>query len=286
MIPTLSPSLPGTESSAEATLWQARYRDTPPPATMTRWNTVLNTLLAHRSVRAFLPDPLPPGTIELLVAAAQSASTSCNFQMWSVIVVEDPSRKAKLSVVAADQEHIRQCPVFLVWLADLARVERMAAERGESLACLGYLETFLVAVIDAALAAQNALLAAESMGLGGVYVGALRNRPEVVAAELGLPPQVFPVFGMSLGRPDPARLADIKPRLPGSVVLHREHYSFDRFQTGIASYDVAYRQFQQEQHLAPLGWIANVFGRLRDVDQLFGRDRLKQIVRDLGFGLK
>jgi nitroreductase len=278
---------PSSSLAAEGpALLCARYRNTPSFAAMTQWNTVLSTLLAHRSVRAFLPDPLPPGTIELLVTAAQSASTSCNFQAWSVIVVEDPSRKARLSAVAANQEHIRQCPVFLVWLADLARIERMAAERAETLECLGYLETFLVAVIDAVLAAQSALVAAESMGLGGVYVGALRNRPDVVAAELGLPPRVFPVFGMSLGRPDPAKPADVKPRLPSSVVLHRERYSFDRLQAGVTSYDATYRQFQQEQQLAPVGWITNVLSRLRGVDQLFGRDRLKQIIQDLGFGLK
>jgi nitroreductase len=282
MIPASSSSL----AADAAALLRARYRDTPPLAAIAQWNAVLGTLLAHRSVRAFLPDSLPPGAIELLIAAAQSASTSCNFQMWSVIVVEDPSRKARLSTIAASQEHIRQCPVFLVWLADLARIEQMAAERGETLACLGYLETFLVAVIDAALAAQSALVAAESMGLGGVYVGALRNQPDAVAAELGLPPRVFPVFGMSLGHPDPAKPTDVKPRLPNSVVVHRERYSFDRLQTGVASYDAAYRQFQQEQQLASVGWIANVFSRLRDVDQLFGRDRLKQIIQDLGFGLK
>jgi nitroreductase len=81
-----------------------------------------------------------------------------------------------------------------------------------------------VGVVDAALAAQSTLIAAESLGLGAVYIGAMRNLPEQIAAELGLPPHVFAVFGMSVGYPDPARETGVKPRLPQSVVLHREQY--------------------------------------------------------------
>ena len=76
------------------------------------------------------------------------------------------------------------------------------------------MEEFIVGVVDAALAAQSALIAAESLGLGAVYIGAMRNLPEQIAAELALPPHVFAVFGMSIGYPDPARATGIKPRLP------------------------------------------------------------------------
>ena len=76
-----------------------------------------------------------------------------------------------------------------------------------------YLEEFIVGVVDAALAAQSALIAAESLGLGGVYIGAMRNLPEQVAEALKLPPHAFAVFGMSIGWPDPAKATDIKPRL-------------------------------------------------------------------------
>src|SRR6187402_2389639 len=81
-----------------------RYRqalDVPLP-----WNEALDTLLAHRSVRAYLPDAVPDGTIELIVAAAQSAASSSNLQPWSVIAVEDPGRKARLAALAGDQKHI------------------------------------------------------------------------------------------------------------------------------------------------------------------------------------
>src|SRR6201987_28366 len=148
-------------------LLHARYRATDIPG-VSAWNDVLATLLSHRSVRAYQSTPLPEGTLELIVAAAQSAATSSNLQTWSVVAVEDPDRKAKLSAVAANQAHIRECPLFLVWLADLARVDHLANSRGISLAALPFVETFLIAVIDAALAAQNAVVAAESLGLSTV----------------------------------------------------------------------------------------------------------------------
>ena len=73
------------DNAAQALLMQRnREPGTQPPA---QWNAVLETMLAHRSVRGFLPDALPDGTLELLVAAAQSASTSSNLQVWSVVAV-------------------------------------------------------------------------------------------------------------------------------------------------------------------------------------------------------
>ena len=70
------------------------------------------------------------------------------------------------------------------------------------LAGLDYLEPFIVGIIDTALAAQSAAIALESLGLGFVYIGAMRNHPEEVAAELGLPPHVMALFGMCVGYPD------------------------------------------------------------------------------------
>lgn len=215
------------------------------------WNSQLLDLLSHRSVRAYLPDPLPEGTLDVLIAAAQSAATSSNLQTWSVVAVTDPARKERLSVLAANQAHIRQCPLFLVWLADLARLRHTAQRLGLPEAGLDYLEMFVMAVVDAALAAQNAVVAAESLGLGTVYIGAMRNRPEEVAAELQLPRGVFAVFGLCLGYPDPARPAATKPRLPTRAVLQRETYApLESQEPAIEEYDQTMRAFYQQQQMA------------------------------------
>jgi nitroreductase len=164
-------------------LIDAHYRDGAVAAGP--WNEVLATILAHRSVRAYLPDPLPEGTLERLVAAAQSASTSSNLQTWSVVAVEDPARKARLAELGSGQKHILQCPLYLVWCVDLARLRLAAGERQIVLEGLDYLEPFIVGIVDAALAAQNAAVALESLGLGHVLIGAMRNHPEEVAPSSG-----------------------------------------------------------------------------------------------------
>src|SRR5208282_3363001 len=88
----------GSPPSPDTLLWQrTREGIAEPPA---RWNDTLATILNHRSVRAFLPTRLPAGTLDLLIAAAQSASSSSNLQLWSVVAVEDPDRKARLSELA------------------------------------------------------------------------------------------------------------------------------------------------------------------------------------------
>ena len=81
------------------------------------WNEVLDTILNHRSVRGFLPNALPQGTLETLIAAAQSASTSSNLQFWSVVAVEETERKSRLAELAGQQQFIRDAPLLLVWLA-------------------------------------------------------------------------------------------------------------------------------------------------------------------------
>lgn len=247
-------------------------------------NPAISRLLAHRSVRAFLPDALDAGTLELLVAAAQSASTSSNLQAWSVVAVEDKARRARLSVLARNQKHIVEAPLFLVWLADLSRLRRLARAAGTTDDGLDYLESFLLASIDASLAAQNAVTAAESLGLGTVYIGALRNEPEKVADELKLPPGAFPLFGLVVGKPDPERPAAVKPRLPHTVVLHRETYSTTDEPGAISRYDAALAEFQISQNLPPLGWSDQATQRI-SARALDNRTRLAEAAAALGFKL-
>ncbi|MFM0502871.1 NADPH-dependent oxidoreductase [Paraburkholderia caffeinilytica] len=255
-------------------------------ASLPAWNDTLETLLAHRSVRAYKDRPLPDGTLETLIAAAQSAPSSSNLQTWSVVAVEDIERKARLSVLAGNQAHIRDAPLLLVWLADLARLEAVAARASVKPEGLHYLETLLVGVIDAALAAQNAVVALESLGLGSVYIGAIRNAPEQVAAELGLPPHVLPVFGLCVGYEDPARPAQVKPRLPQSVVLHRERYNAHAQPAGISLYDDILSGFQAQQGQSEAVWTHRSVERWRTRESLHGRDRLRDALAALGFELR
>lgn len=281
-----TPNLINTQDDVtpDALLWQrTREGAATPPA---HWNDTLATILGHRSVRAFLPRDLPPGTLDLLIAAAQSASTSSNLQLWSVIAIEDPDRKARLSDLAGQQGFIREAPLLLVWLADLARLSAVAARRQVQAEGVHYVEEFIVGVVDAALAAQSAVIAAESLGLGCCYVGAMRNLPEQVAAELGLPPRVFAVFGMSVGYPDPTRETGVKPRLPRGVVLHHERYGPENQEPEITEYDATARAFQREQGMREQDWTQQSIDRVKDKAALRGRDRMKEALANLGFELR
>jgi nitroreductase len=251
-----------------------------------QWNEVLETIVNHRSVRGFLPDALPHGTLELLVAAAQSASTSSNLQFWSVVAIEEPAHKSRLATLAGDQQFIRDAPLLLVWLADLARIDAIAADRQQTVEGAQYLEEFIVGVVDAALAAQSALIAAESLGLGAVYIGAMRNKPEQVAQALKLPPHAFAVFGMAVGWPDPAKATDIKPRLAQRVALHRETYDAVAAHGAVEEYNAIMRGFQKEQGMAAADWTQQCMNRVKDAAALRGRDRMREALRNLGFELR
>ncbi|MBV9828881.1 MAG: nitroreductase family protein [Alphaproteobacteria bacterium] len=278
------PKVAGGEAERQTELIRLRYRDD--MAADGPWNEVIATILSHRSVRAFLPTKLPAGTLERLVAAASAASTSSNLQTWSVVAIEDQARKDRLAILGAEQKFISQCPLFLVWCVDHSRLHLAGAERQMTLGGLDYLEPFMVGVVDAALAAQNAAIAAESLGLGFVYIGAMRNRPEDVAAELGLPSGVMGLFGMCVGYADPTRPADIKVRLPQNAVLHREQYHADSMPEVIAAYDPRLVEFQREQAMRETPWTKLATERVKDIEALRGRDRMRQALNNLGFPIR
>ena len=268
----------------KAVRFQARYGGESPPSGA--WNETLDLMLAHRSVRAYLPEALPDGALAAAIAAAQSASTSSNLQAWSVIAVEDKERRQRLAALS-ENRHVGIAPLVLIWLADLARLQQLSEDGGEPGEGLDYFEAFLLAAVDAALAAQNAALALESLGLGCCYIGGMRNKPLEIAAELATPPQVFALFGMTVGIPDPARPAAVKPRLPQAAVLFREQYQWDEAQrAAIAHYNERLREFQREQGMREQDWSAQATARVRDEKALTGRHILLDVLHRFGFKLR
>lgn len=243
--------------------------------------SVLEVQLGHRSVRRFLPGPLAPSVLPTLVAAAQSAPTSSNLQLWSVVAVTDPARLARIAALSGEQDHVRDAPLLLVWIADVARVRALAASRSTAVHATGYLETTMTAFLDAALAAQNAVVAAESLGLGTVYLGGVRDDPEALAAELKLPRGTAPVVGLVVGRPDPACPGRVKPRLPQAVVLHHETYDMARQLRSLGAYERRMTAYYRDEGFTG-GWIGRVLTRLRGNGSLRGRERLRSALAALG----
>jgi nitroreductase len=257
------------------------------PDVLDALNPTIETMLQHRSVRAYTAQPLPANTAELLVAAAQSASTSSNMQTWSVIAVTDPGRKDRLAKIANNQEFVRTCPLFLVWVTDLARLKALGNDRQKPHESLNYLEMLLVGAIDSALASQNAAVAAESMNLGMVYIGAIRNDPAAVAKELNLPPMSFATFGMCIGYAEPSLTTAAKPRLPQSAILHKNTYDTQAYKAGVESYNQTMDTFYAEQKMTPLGpWDLHTLNRVRGPEAMGGRHTLMETLRSMGFEIR
>jgi nitroreductase len=249
------------------------------------WNDVIASLLTHRSVRGYRPAPLPSGTLETLIAAAQSAATSSNLQTWSVVAVNDPTTRAECAKIANNQQHIIECPLFLAFCVDLSRNERLGKAEGKTLEALPYLETFLVAAIDAALAAQNAVVAAESLGLSTVYIGAMRNDVERAAKLLALPSGVVCVFGLCVGYPKPGAESSVKPRLAQPAVLFHERYDASREEEHRKAYDAALARFSKAHEMSQYTWTERVLNRMGPIKAMSGREKLKSALRALGIRL-
>ncbi len=261
-----------------------RYGAATPPAGP--WNEHIALLLSHRSIRGYRPDALPAGTLETLVAAAQSAATSSNLQTWSVVAVTDQAKKVELAKLCNNQKHIEQCPLFLVWLADVSRNQRLGDAAGVEMETMPWMETFLVAAVDAALAAQNATVAAESLGLSTVYIGALRNHPEKVGELLGLPQGAAGMFGLCIGYAAPGVANAIKPRLPQSAILFHESYGAADEPALAAAYDAEMMTFTDRSGMAPENWSDKVLVRMGKLKGLSGREKLSAVLRGMGFPLR
>lgn len=196
----------------------------------------IDQLYQHGSVRNYKSDPVAPELVETIIAAAQRSATSSNLQMYSVVAVMDAGRRARLKELCGNQAHVGQAPVFLAWCADLSRLDRVCERRGYT-QVTEHVESFLVAAMDASILMQTATVAAESLGLGTCYIGAIRNHPLQVVEMLGLPRLTFPVCGMTLGWPAVTPL--LRPRLPVQTILHWERYDTGNEEEYLLAYDQA-----------------------------------------------
>ena len=203
-------------------------------------NETMRCMHRHVSVRAFQDRPLEPGLLDRLIACGQAASTSSFIQAYSVIRVRDRANRERIAEAAGNQAWIVSAPEFLVFCADLKRIEYCCKKSGQG-EIDGYTEHFLAASVDTALMAQNVLLAAESVGLGGVFIGGIRNDPATVSACLELPRLVYPVFGMCLGWPDQRHA--VKPRMPLDDILHDDRYRAAELEQRVDDYDRVMRAY-------------------------------------------
>ncbi|WP_233522949.1 NADPH-dependent oxidoreductase [Peribacillus saganii] len=264
-------------------------------------NDTIEVLTSHESIRGFLPKPLPEGAMQAITTAARSAPTSSNLQAYSIIIVQDEQRKRRLAALSGNQNFISEAPAFLIFCSDIFRLRYVTARQGYQFSA-DTLEMFLLSSVDAALALQNALVAAESLGLGTVPVGSIRNNPKAVAEELGLPVGVFAVAGLAIGFEREGVRRGTKPRLPKQVTVHNETYSFQELEQHLQSYDktmISRRTYdgrrvslagEPEKHGIEYGWCEHTARRCTRPETIAVsaslRENLKQILEEIGFSIR
>ena len=181
-------------------------------------NETIKLMKAHTSVRRFTEEQISDEELRAMIDAGRAASSWKNFQSYSIIVVRSKEKKEALFDLVP-QKAILQASAFLLFVGDLNR-----AQKGVQLHTDGFYpegtENILISSVDAALAGQNTLLAAESLGYGGVIIGLVRYEASKIAQLFNLPDYTYPVFGMALGKPNQNHA--VKPRLPYEAVVFEE----------------------------------------------------------------
>lgn len=194
----------------------------------------LRQLLVRRTHRRYLDQPVSDPIVRLLLAAAFSASSKSDYQQASVVWLKDRDRRDRLAALFAEMPWIGTAPVFLVFLGDARRLDRIGELRGHPQDSGGF-EGFFNSAVDAALALQTCILAAETIGLGTCPISVLRNRIGEVAELLELPDKVFPVAGLCLGYP--AQPGHVSMRLPLDATVHIDRYDESGLAKALDAYD-------------------------------------------------
>lgn len=182
---------------------------------------IYDLIHGHASVRSYQDKPVPQELLDKILHAATRASSSGNMQAYSVIVTTDKQIKQELFEPHFKQEMVIQAPVFITFCADFHRM-RQWLKLSDAPENFDNFMSFMIGAIDAVLASQNAVLAAEAEGLGVCYMGTTLASCLEISRILKCPENVMPVVGFSLGYP--AETPATRDRLPLAGIVHQETY--------------------------------------------------------------
>ena len=170
-------------------------------------NSTIEILRKRTSLRKYASQPIAQEHMDIILEAAMRAPTAGNMMTYSIIHIEDPAKKEILSHTCDEQPFIAQAPALLIFLADYQKwydfyrvndVEGFCKETGRDF-CKPSEASLFLAMQDAVIAAQNAVITAESLGIGSCYIGDIMEHYEKHKELLELPELVFPVTMLCLG---------------------------------------------------------------------------------------
>lgn len=182
----------------------------------------MTSLFKHRTIRKFKHQPIEDEALHKILEAAVRASNTGNMQLYSIIVTRDPDLKSQLCEKAHfNQNLVKQADTLLTFCVDISRFAHWCSLRNTKAGFDNFL-SFYTASIDACLAAQNACIIAEELGLGICYLGTANYTIEAHIELLKLPAGGFPVTAVAIGHPDDE--PPLTDRLPLNAIVHYETY--------------------------------------------------------------
>jgi Nitroreductase len=187
-------------------------------------NEIIEALNARKSVRVFEERPIGEAEKKAILLAATAAPTAGNQQLYTILDIMDKALKDKLAITCDNQPFIAKAPMVLIFLADVQKWYDAFALAGASPRKPGAGD-LLLAVSDANIAAQNAVTAAESLGIGSCYIGDVMERCEEHREMLNLPEYVFPAAMLVFGYPTEQQKERRKPaRSDLRYIVHANGY--------------------------------------------------------------
>lgn len=203
-------------------------------------NETINLLQNHSSVRKFKNKPLADEQVNHIFKSANQASSFSLLQAVSIIRITDEDTRKAIMELSGPQSYIQEASEFWIFVSDFNRNHQIAPNVD-----ITYTEFLQIGAVDVGLMAQNAMIAAESMGLGGVYIGGVRLNIEKLSELLELPKYVIPLVGLCIGYPAEEK-AQLKPRLPKEVVMH--HNKYEEFSLeDIEDYDQEMKKYYENR---------------------------------------
>jgi len=251
---------------------------------MKAMNETVKTQLAHRTIREFTDEKIPEEIFETLMEVARRTATSTGMQASSIIRVTDSEKKKEIAKVC-NQEYVARATELLIFIVDQYRNWNIAREKGWYEESIRDMDRFFSAFTDACIMAQNVVNAAESLGLGTMYLGSILNDPERICDILELPELTFPVIGLGIGYPNQS--PQLKPRMDMKFrVFENKYMPMTNYVEKLKDYDAEMRTYYdlRDANRRVDSFTNQVVTRLKNV--IPKRQEILNVVKKQGFDLK
>jgi nitroreductase/FMN reductase [NAD(P)H] len=194
----------------------------------------LESLASRRSHRRFKPEAPSLDLLKMLSAVALSAPSKSDLQARDIVIVTDAEKRRRIATEVVGQAWLENAPVILVFLGNNKRQRQIHQWRDKPFEN-DHLDAFFNPAVDAGIAMQAFVDAAESIGLGCCPISGIRNNCPLVNELLDLPDHVFPVVGLGVGWP--SQEGHVSVRLPLEATVHVDTFSDDNIEELVTAYD-------------------------------------------------